>query len=106
MTLPLSQGGMVHSTLAYLEMLPGLGFHLPLPSLQVSWCCAGNQCCVRLDVGADSLQLSELGRAAVATSVPLVEQLCSEVMNPLHGILLNYILHLDFSDFWGVFWKV
>lgn len=59
-TLPLSQGGMVHSTLAYLEMLPRLGFHLPLPSLQVSWCCAGNQGCVHLDVSADSLQLSEL----------------------------------------------
>lgn len=38
----------------------------------------------------------------MATSVPLVEYLCSEVMDPLHGILLNYFIHLEFSDF-GVF---
>lgn len=39
----------------------------------------------------------------MATSVPLVEYLCSEVIYPLHAILLNYSIHLEFSDFWGFF---
>lgn len=61
MTLSLSQWGIFHSTLAYLEMLPRLGFYPPLPSLQVSLCCVGNHYCVCLGVSADSLQLGELG---------------------------------------------
>lgn len=39
----------------------------------------------------------------MATSVPLVEYLCSEVIYPLHAILLNYSIHLEFNDFWGFF---
>lgn len=64
-------------------MFPGLGFYPPLPCPQVILCCVGNQGCVCLDVSADSLQLGELGWAAVASSVPWVEYLCSEVMYPL-----------------------
>lgn len=37
----------------------------------------------------------------MAASVPLEEYLCSEMMYPLHVILLNYIIHPDFSDFLG-----
>lgn len=46
MTLSLSQCGVFHPTLAYLEMLPGLGFCPPLPPLQVSLRCVGNRDCV------------------------------------------------------------
>lgn len=35
----------------------------------------------------------------MATSVPIIGYLCSEVMYPLHGILLNYIIHPESSDF-------
>lgn len=97
--------GMFRSTLAYLEMLPRLGPCPPLPYLQVSLCCVGNQYCVYLDVSADSIQLGELGWTSMANSVPLVEYLCSEVIDPLHAILLNYIMHLEFSEFWGFFGK-
>lgn len=37
----------------------------------------------------------------MATSVPIIGYLCSEVMYPLHGILLNYIIHPESSDFFG-----
>lgn len=97
--------GMFRSSPAYLEMLPRLGPCPPLPYLQVSLCCVGNQYCVYLDVSADSIQLGELGWTSMANSVPLVEYLCSEVIDPLHAILLNYIIHLEFSEFWGFFGK-
>lgn len=42
----------------------------------------------------------------MAASVPLEEYLCSEMMYPLHVILLNYVIHPDFSDFFGFFGKV
>lgn len=54
----------------------------------------GNKYCVYLDVEANSLQLGVLRGASMATSVLLVECLCSEVTYPLHAVLLNYIRHL------------